>query len=135
MLCEQPFFIFNRRVVEISILRINPILYVLKQLFDQNQPLILFTLFYIIIDILMNSYNDTIYNLLQVPNSIYLLLIVDLCVLYLLGNRTLILKLVLGCDRKFSVGSIQTGHTDLLPPQACGRLWRGCQFFYCTCCN
>ena len=37
---------------------------------------------------------------------------------------SLILKLVPGCLRIFSVGHIQTRHNDLLPPQVCGRLWR-----------
>ena len=29
---------------------------------------------------------------------------------------------------KLSVGHIQIGHTDLFPPQVCGRLWRWCRF-------
>ena len=38
------------------------------------------------------------------------------------------MKLVPGCDCKFSVGRIQTGHADLLPLQVCGRLWQGFRF-------
>ena len=35
-----------------------------------------------------------------------------------LDQRSLILKLVLGCVSILYVGLIQTGHTDLLPPQS-----------------
>ena len=52
---------------------------------------------------------------------------------FLLDLRSLILKLFIGCDFKFSVGRIQIAHMDFLPSQSCGRLWRWCQFFYCTC--
>ena len=44
------------------------------------------------------------------------MLIVVLCVLYLLGHLSFILKLVLGCDCKLSLGRIQTGHADPPPP-------------------
>ena len=37
------------------------------------------------------------------------------------------------CVRKFSVGRIQTRHTDLLPPQVFGKSWLGCQFCDFTC--
>ena len=40
-------------------------------------------------------------------------------------QRSLILKLVLWCARKLSVGRIQSGHTYLIPPQVCVRLWWG----------
>ena len=63
---------------------------------------------------LMNSYTNSIYNILQVLHLIHILLIVDFFVSYLLDQFTFILKLVLGCDIKSSVGRIQTGHTDLL---------------------
>ena len=59
-----------------------------------------------------------------------LFFIVYLCVSYLLYQRSLILKLVLGCVRKFSMGHIQTVHTDLLQPQVCGRSWWGWQFLW-----
>ena len=65
-----------------------------------------FTFIIIILDILMNSYTDTSSNLLQVLSSIHLLFIVDLCVSYLLDHHALIMKLVLGCDSKLSVGRI-----------------------------
>ena len=42
-------------------------------------------------------------------------------------QRSFILKLFLGCVRIFYVGRIQNGHTDLLPPQVCGRVWQGCR--------
>ena len=71
-----------------------------------------------------------IYNLIQFLRSSLLLLIVDFCVSYLLDQISLILKLVLGCVRKFSVGRIQTGHNNLLPPQIFGRLCWGCRFFH-----
>ena len=45
----------------------------------------------------------------------------------------MILKLVLRCDWKLSVGRIQTGHTNLLPPQVCGRSWRECRLGVHTC--
>ena len=44
-----------------------------------------------------------------------------------MDQSLLILKLVLGCDCKLSVVCIQTRHTDLMPPQVCGRSWRGCR--------
>ena len=62
-----------------------------------------------------------------------ILLIFDLCVSYSLNHISLILKIVLGCVTKFSVGRIQNGHTDLLPLQVCGRSWQGWRFFYCAC--
>ena len=68
-----------------------------------------------------------IYDLHQVLNSILLLLIIDLCVSYLLDQRSLILKLVPGCVRNVFVGRIQTGHMDLLSLKVCGRLWLGWQ--------
>ena len=43
-----------------------------------------------------------------------------------LDQSSLILKLFLGCDSKFSVGHIQTVHTDFLPPQVFVRSWIGC---------
>ena len=58
----------------------------------------------------------------------------DLCILHLLYHRSLILKLVLGCDWKLSVGRIQNGHTNFLPPNDCGRSWRGWQLSVTTCC-
>ena len=45
----------------------------------------------------------------------------------------LILKLSLGCDYKFSVGHIQTGHIYFLTPQVCGSLCRGCRLCVYTC--
>ena len=44
----------------------------------------------------------------------------------LLDRSSLTMKCFLGCVRKLSVGHIQTGHTGLLPPHVCGRLWQGC---------
>ena len=66
-----------------------------------------------------------IYNIFQVLCSSFLLLIFDLCVLYLLHQRSLILTLVLGCVIKLSLGRIQTIHMYFLPLQVCGRSWRG----------
>ena len=43
--------------------------------------------------------------MLQVPSSSLLLFIVDSCVSYLLDQRSLILKLVLGCDRNLFSGT------------------------------
>ena len=40
-------------------------------------------------------------------------------------QHLLTLILVLGCCSKFSVGRIQTRHTDFLIPQAWGKLWQG----------
>ena len=59
-----------------------------------------------------------------------LLFIVDLCVSCLLDQRSLILKIVLECDLKLSVGNIQTEHTVFLPHEVCVRLLRGCRFFF-----
>ena len=50
-----------------------------------------------------------------------------LFIFHLTDQRSLILKLVLGCDCKLSLVHIKIGHTDLLPPQACEKLWQGCQ--------
>ena len=65
-------------------------------------------------------------NILQFLYTIIPLLIVALYILYLLYQRLLTLKPVPGCDCKFSVGYIQTGHVYLLPPKFCGMLWQGC---------
>ena len=48
-------------------------------------------------------------------------------------QRSLILKLVIGCGRKLSVGHIQNGHKYLLPPQVCGKLRQGCRLGVHTC--
>ena len=69
-----------------------------------------------------------IWNVLQVLLSILLLLIVDLCVSYLLDQIPLILKIIIGCDCKLSVGLIQNRHMYLLSPQVCGSPWLGCRF-------
>ena len=45
----------------------------------------------------------------------------------------MILKLVLRCVRKLSVGCIQTGYTELLPLQVCKRLWQGLRLGFQTC--
>ena len=50
-----------------------------------------------------------------------------------LVQNSLILKLVLGCVGKLSVGPIQNRHMDLLPPQVCGRFWQGCRLGVCKC--
>ena len=63
---------------------------------------------------------------------IFVSLIVDLF-LHWQYQRLLILKLFLGCDCKLLVGRIQTRHTDFLPPQVCGRLWRGFRLDIQTC--
>ena len=34
---------------------------------------------------------------------------------------------------KLSVGGIQIGHTDFIPPQVCGKSWRGCLLGVHTC--
>ena len=49
------------------------------------------------------------------------------------GQRSLILKLVLGWVSKLSVGLIQTGHMDFLPIQVFPRSWQGCQLGDQTC--
>ena len=76
-----------------------------------------------------------IWNFLQVLGSSLILLIVDLCVLQLLDQRSLILNLFLVCDWKFPVGRIQTGHTDFSPPLVCGSSWRGFWFLWLLCRN
>ena len=72
-------------------------------------------------------------NILQVLHTSIFLLIFDWCILHLLDQRSLILKLIIRCDYKLSVVHTQIGHTDLLPQQACGRSWRGWQFCIFTC--
>ena len=71
------------------------------------------------------------WNIFQDTCSSLLLLIVDFFVSYLLDQRSLIMKIVLGCDWKLSVGHIQTIHTYLIPPRACPRSWWG--FWFCDC--
>ena len=44
--------------------------------------------------------------------------------LHLSDQILLILNFFLGCDWNFSVGRIQTGRRNWLPPQVCGRSWR-----------
>ena len=131
-------FIFNMLVVEIIILRITPILYVIKKSFDWTNLysfLHCFWLFFIsqttvepiqVLFIYSIIYSSSIVfwcflNFLQDIFSIVLLLIFELCVSYLLGQRPLILNLVLGCDYKCLVGRIQTVHTDFIPLQLYGK--------------
>ena len=57
-------------------------------------------------------------------------MVVELCVSYLLDQCSLILELVLGCVRTFSVGCIQTRHTEMLPAQVFVRLWWVCLFLW-----
>ena len=52
----------------------------------------------------------------------------DLCVSYVLRQSSFILKLVLGCVRKLSVGRIQNRHTDLLSPRFVGVCEEGTNF-------
>ena len=52
------------------------------------------------------------------------LLIFDFCISYVLDQILLILKLVLVCDCKFSLGRIQTRLMDFIPSQVCVRSWR-----------
>ena len=40
-------------------------------------------------------------------------------------------EIFLGCNLKLSAGSIQTGHTDLLPPYVFERSWQGCRLGVC----
>ena len=70
--------------------------------------------------------------IIQVPHTSLFLLIYDLCVFYLLDQRSLILILLLTSDWKCSVGYIQTGHIDFIPPQICRRLQWGVRFFTYT---
>ena len=61
----------------------------------------------------INWFLFLIQNLLQVIRSIIFMLIFDMCISYLLVHRPLILKLVLGCVRNFSVRRIflfSSGH-------------------------
>ena len=69
-----------------------------------------------------------IWNILWFICLSLILFIVDLCISYLLDQSSLIIKLVLGCVQKLSLGRIQTGHMDLIPPQVCGRYWWGFRF-------
>ena len=112
-------------------MRITVILYVLKRLFDRNDLSLFLHLFcyYLFIDEQLNWYK-LLYTSSYLFNPYFVF--VDLCVSYSLDQRSFILKLVLGCDWKFSLGRIQTGHMDLLPSQACERLWWGCCFFVIT---
>ena len=75
-----------------------------------------------------------IYNILQVHHTSLLVLVFDLCNLNLSYQRSLILKISLGCDCKLSVVRIQTVHTYFLPPQSLVRFCWGGLFFY-TCSN
>ena len=53
-----------------------------------------------------------------------------LFVSYLLDQIVLILKLVLVCDCKFSLGRIQTRQMYFILPQVCVRSWQGCRSFF-----
>ena len=53
--------------------------------------------------------------------------------LHWLDQRSLILKICLWCCCKLSVVRIQTVHADFLPPQVCGRSWRGFRLAVQTC--
>ena len=67
-------------------------------------------------------------NLLKGLRARIIFLVIDFCASYLLDQLSLILKLVLRCVRKLSIGRIQTGYKYLLPPQVCVRWWQGCPF-------
>ena len=70
-------------------------------------------------------------NVLKFIHSRFILLISNLCVLYLLDQRSLILKLVLEFYCKFSVGRIQNRHIYLLPRrfvEGCGESLIFCYF-------
>ena len=69
-----------------------------------------------------------IQDIFQVIRSSLLLLIIDLCESFSLDQISLILKLVLGCARKLSVGCIYARHMYLLPLQVCGSSCQGYQF-------
>ena len=47
-------------------------------------------------------------------------------------QQLLILKLVLVCDWKYSVGRIHIVYMNLRPPQVCGWLWQICRLVVCT---
>ena len=53
--------------------------------------------------------------------------------MYWLYYHFSMLKLILGCVMKFSVGHIQTGHMDVPPLKAWGSSWQGCQLGDHTC--
>ena len=59
MFCEQPLFIVNKSVTKIRILGINPILYVLKQLFGQTNISLFLLYFFTILDLLTWSSTNT----------------------------------------------------------------------------
>ena len=50
-----------------------------------------------------------------------------------LDTCSLTLKYFLGCVSNLYVDSIQTGHSDLLPPQSWGGSWQGFRFDVHTC--
>ena len=61
--------------------------------------------------------------------------IVDFCLFHLMDQRSLILNIVLRCYRRLSVGCIQIGHTDFVPPQVCVYSWWEWRLCDCTCHN
>ena len=143
MFCEKPLFIVNKSVTKIRILGINPILYVLKQLFGQTNISLFLLYFFTILDLLTWSSTNTscyyFFGLLFTKccslDFSYHILVVCCWPVYSHWSYqySLILKLVLRCVRNFSVGSIQTVHTDLFPPQVCGRSWWECWLDVQTC--
>ena len=52
-------------------------------------------------------------------------MIVELFFLYWPYQRSFILKIILRCVRKLSVGRIQNGHTYFIPLHVFGRSWQG----------
>ena len=75
-------------------------------------------------------WSKTSFNLLV---QAFFFFVAELCLLHLLYQRSLILRLVLKCVRKISVFYIQIRHTALLLLQVCGSPWRGCRLCDCTC--
>ena len=132
---------FNRQVIKIGVLRITPIILVLRQLFDRtNFSLFLYYFWILLIDqTIVQPIKVIIMSSIYYPSSIVLWVFIyhlgfsdfwPVC-FHWLDQSSLIMRLALGCVRKLYVGRIQTRHTNLLPPQVCGRypqgFWLGVQ--------
>ena len=61
--------------------------------------------------------------------------IVEFYGLYVFDHRSFILKLFLGCDCKFSVGCIQTGHAYFFSRRFVEGCGKGAGFCDITCCH
>ena len=124
-------------------MKINVILLVLKWLFNQTKLQLFlhyFWLFLIAQTTVQPIQGIIIYLIYYLSSIVLWSFSYHFCVIYcwiiifeLIRSAFIDTETCPGCVSKLSVGRIQTGHTDLLHLQVCGRLWRGWRLGVQTC--